>query len=60
MPEPIEYAGELVPLLPRSGDDKPLYARTPHGTYWFVIESVEHIERDAEDVCVLVLREVKE
>lgn len=55
----LEYAGDLIQALPHSGNDKPIYARTPHGTYHFTIDKVEEVEHNAEDVVVLVLREVE-
>lgn len=59
LPPQLEYASDVIAALPPSGSDMPIYARTPHGTYHFVIERVEQVEHEAEDVVVLVLREVK-
>lgn len=56
---PIEYVSDLIEELPTSGDDKPIYARTPHGSYYFLLDGIEHVEHEGEDVCVVVLREVE-
>lgn len=61
MPEQVETVADLLPLLDgESSRDRPLYARTPHGTFWFVVERVEATTRAGEDVAVLVLREVQQ
>ena len=39
--------------------DHPVYARTQHGTYYFVIEDVETVRVEGEVRSVLVLREVE-
>jgi hypothetical protein len=61
-PEQIETAGELAEALGLNPNnfhnDDPIYATTPHGTYLFVIEKVEHRQYENEKITLLRLREV--
>lgn len=57
----LETALEVVDALsePRERLDHPVYARTQHGTYYFVIEDVETVRVEGEVRSVIVLREVE-
>ena len=57
--EQLEYASDLTRALPGSGQDMPVYARTSHGTHHFVVQRVEIVERDSEDVAMMVLTAVE-
>lgn len=46
---------EIQEILPES-IDKPLLARTPHGSYWFTVSGVQRVNET--DTVVLVLKEV--
>ena len=61
LPPQLETAVEVVDEIsePRARLDMPIYARTPHGSYHFVIESAEQVRHNGEDRVVLVLREVE-
>ena len=57
--ERLEYAGDLTRALPGSGQDMPVYARTSDGAHHFVVRRVEMVERDSEDVAMMVLTAVE-
>lgn len=61
----LETVSELVPALWPSGVmgegtwDDPVYVRTPHGTYYFVVADVERVVVEGEQRTVIVVREVE-
>lgn len=52
---PFSSAESLADSLRKCGE-KPVFAKTPHGTYKFV---VDHVTEDHDEV-VMVLQEVKD
>jgi hypothetical protein len=64
MEQHFEAAHELVTMLDEGHDkklwnlDDPIYAETPHGTYFFIITGIEEQIKEGENRIVLKLREV--
>lgn len=54
----LETVSELVYALGGDGNDDPVYVRTPHGTYYFVVQDVETAVVEGEKRTVIVVREV--
>jgi hypothetical protein len=53
----LETVPELVDKL--GWADDPVYARTPHGSYYFVVQDVERVVVAGEQRTVIVVREVE-
>lgn len=53
----LETVQELVDKL--GWADDPVYVRTPHGSYYFVVSGVERAVVEGEQRTVIVVREVE-
>jgi hypothetical protein len=57
--EGYECVIDLVQDLQDRDESTPVYAETPHGSFWFKIKGLEDRHLEGEDVVVLKLYEVK-
>lgn len=57
--EQLETVYELFERLGTEVHDDPVYVRTPHGSYYFVVQGVERVMVEGEQRTVIVVREVE-